>query len=139
MEYLGRIISPDRVSADPSKIEAVANCPEPRSVQDVRSFLGFCSYYRDFIPGFAQVASLIQALVVGKTKGVQLPPFVWPSAFRQLKELFANTPVLSYPNEDDPFILDTDASNNGISIGTVLSQVQDGKEVSLAFASNSLE
>ena len=140
VEYLGRIISPDGVSADPSKIEAVADWPEPRSVLEVRSFLGFCSYYRDFIPGFAGVASPIQELVVGKKKGVRLPPFVWPdaarSAFLKLKDLFANTPVLSYPNEEDPFILDTDASND--SIGAVLSQVRDGREVPLAFASNSL-
>ena len=136
----GRIISPEGVSADPSKIEAIATWPEPKSVQEVRSFLGFCSYYRDFIPNFARVASPIQGLVVGKTKGVRLPPFIWPDAarkaFYQLKELFATTPVLSYPNEDDPFILDTDASND--SIGAVLSQVHDGREVPLAFASNSL-
>ena len=52
------------------------------------------------------------------------------------KVLFTETPVLKYPNEKDMFILDNDASND--SIGAVLSQVQDGKEVPLAFASNSL-
>ena len=140
VEYLGRIVTPEGISADPGKIEAVMNWPVPRDSKEVRSFLGFCSYYRDFIPGFAGVAAPIQKLVVGKTKGVRLPPFVWPQeaaeAFEQVKALFAKTPVLSYPNEQDPFILDTDASND--SIGAVLSQVQDGKEVPLAFASNSM-
>ena len=68
------------------------------------------------------------------------PPFVWTEAaqeaFLRIKALFTETPVLKYPNENDMFILDTDASNN--SIGAVLSQVQDGREVPLAFASNSL-
>ena len=140
VEYLGRIISPDGIKADPTKIESVATWPTPRDVKEVRSFLGFCSYYRDFIPGFAKVATPIQRLVVGKKKGVRLPAFIWPeeadSAFARLKELFTSTPVLSYPNETDAFILDTDASND--SIGAVLSQVRDGREVPIAFASNSL-
>ena len=140
VEYLGRIISPEGVKADPTKVESVATWPTPRDVKEVRSFLGFCSYYRDFIPGFAKVAAPIQRLVIGKKKGVRLPAFIWPEeadkAFVRLKELFTITPVLSYPNEKDPFILDTDASND--SIGAVLSQVRDGKEVPIAFASNSL-
>ena len=83
----------------------------------------------------------VQELVVGKRKGMsKLQPFVWTEAaqkaFLRIKVLFTETPVLKYPNENDMFILDTDASND--SIGAVLSQVQDGKEVPLAFASNSL-
>ena len=141
VEYLGRIVSPEGISADPGKLEAVAGWATPTDVKEVRSFLGFCSYYRDFIPGFAEVSAPIQELVVGKRKGMsKLPPFVWTEAaqraFLRIKVLFTETPVLKYPNENDMFILDTDASND--SIGAVLSQVQDGKEVPLAFASNSL-
>ena len=141
VEYLGRIVSGSGISADPGKLEAVASWSTPRDAKEVRSFLGFCSYYRDFIPGFAEVSAPLQALVVGKRKGMSKPPpFVWTEAagiaFLKLKELFTITPVLSYPTEDDPFILDTDASND--SIGAVLSQIQNGKEVPLAFASNSL-
>ena len=109
-------------------------------MKEVRSFLGFCSYYREFIPGFAQISAPIQRLVVGKGKGTRAPPFDWTPeadvAFQEVKQLFARTPVLRYPNETDLFILDTDASND--SIGAVLSQVQNGVEVPLAFASNSL-
>jgi len=141
VEYLGRIVSGSGVSADPGKLEAVASWSTPENAKEVRSFLGFCSYYRDFIPGFAAVSAPLQALVVGKRKGMtKPPPFVWTTeagqAFLRLKELFTMTPVLSYPTEDEPFILDTDASND--SVGAVLSQVQNGKEVPLAFASNSL-
>ena len=140
VEYLGRIISPEGVSADPGKIEAVLDWPVPRDTKEVRSFLGFCSYYREFIPGFAQISAPIQRLVVGKGKGVRAPLFDWTqeadTAFLEVKQLFAKTPVLRYPNETDLFILDTDASSD--SIGAVLSQVQNGREVPLAFASNSL-
>ena len=80
VEYLGQIISPEGVSADPGKVETVLTWPMPQDMKEVRSFLGFCLYYRDFILGFALVAAPIQRLVVGKTKGakVRLPPFVWP-------------------------------------------------------------
>ena len=43
---------------------------------------------------------------------------------------------MAYPNNKDPFILDTDASDFGI--GAVLSQVQDGEEKVLAYASRAL-
>ena len=58
VEYLGHIVSGSGVSADPGKLEAVAEAP--RDVKEVRSFLGFCSYYRDFIPGFAEVSAPLQ-------------------------------------------------------------------------------
>ena len=57
-------------------------------------------------------------------------------SFRKIKNLFKETPVLRYPTRDGHFILDTDASNK--CIGAALSQVQDGEEVPIAFASNTM-
>ena len=100
---------------------------------EARSFLGFASYYRRFIPDFATIASPIHA-VTGKGY------FQWnekcESAFCLLKELLTSAPVLAYPMEDVDFILDTDASNSGI--GAVLSQIQDGLERPIAYASRVL-
>ena len=50
-----------------------------------------------------------------------------------LKTKLTETPVLAYPNQDDHFILDTDASNH--SIGAELLQVQDGIERLIGFGS----
>ena len=44
--------------------------------------------------------------------------------------------MLAYPTSEDPFILDTDASDQGV--GAVLSQVQDGEEKVVAYYSRSL-
>ena len=62
MVYLGRIISTDGVKADPEKLKTVATWETLRGPKDIRSFLGFCSYYRDFIPGFSAVSQPLQKL-----------------------------------------------------------------------------
>ena len=138
VEYLGRIVSGDGIKADPSKVLVVENWPLPTNLKEIRSFIGFCSYYRDFIPGFSYVATPLQALIVGdkKSKAKLDLSLEARNAFLELKRLFRETPVLHYPSPVGQFILDTDASNE--SIGAALSQVQNGKEVPLAFASNSL-
>ena len=57
-------------------------------------------------------------------------------AFNSLKTALTSTKVLAYPNAEDGFILDTDASNTGM--GAVLSQVQQGTERVIAYASKTL-
>ena len=57
-------------------------------------------------------------------------------AFQKLKHLLTVAPVLGYPTMEDPFVLDTDASLNGV--GAVLSQVQNGQERALSYYSHRL-
>ena len=127
-------LSANGVSTDPQKAEAIRSWPEPTSRTDVRSFLGLCSYYRRFVPSFADLAKpLHQLLEAGRQ-------FEWTaetdSAFNTLKEKLIQTPVLGYPLPQEPFILDTDASN--YATGAVLSQIQDGKERVIAYYSRSM-
>ena len=60
--YLGRIISTEGIKADPKKLDAVTDWDKPKGPKDIRSFLGFCSYYRDFIPGYSRVSQPMQRL-----------------------------------------------------------------------------
>ena len=114
----------------------------PQNAKDVRSFIGFCSYYRDFIPGFAELVGPLQDLIILKPKSSRgrYGAFSWSEeaekAFNALKLKFQETPVLKYPTAEGRFILDTDASNT--SIGAALSQMQEGVEVPISFASNTL-
>lgn len=63
VQYLGHVISSEGVSTDPGKIEAVSQWPLPTSVTELRSFLGFASYYRRFVEGFARLAAPLHRLV----------------------------------------------------------------------------
>lgn len=62
VEFLGHIISTSGVQTDPKKIECVKQWPTPTSVTEIRSFLGFCSYYRRFIPQYSNIAKPLYRL-----------------------------------------------------------------------------
>ena len=148
--YLGHIVSDKGIEAEPEKTEAVKNWPTPKSVKEVRKFLGFIGYYRRFIKGFASIARPLNDLLVGhptkKTKKSttvksKKAPFVWEQrqqqAFEELKDKLVQPPILGYADYNLPFRLHTDASGKGL--GAVLYQHQDGRDRVIAYASRSLK
>ena len=66
LEYLGHVVSSKGIETNPKKIAAIINWPQPRNITQVRSFLGFCNYYRKFIKGYAQVAKPLYQLLTGE-------------------------------------------------------------------------
>ena len=134
VEFLGHVVSEEGIKCDPNKVSAVLDWPVPTNVTEVRSFLGLASYYRKFIPDFSGKASPLTNLT---RKGQK---FEWDEgcerAFNQLKQDLVSAPILAYPQSEGLFILDTDASAH--SVGGVLSQVQDGTERVIAYASKTL-
>ena len=125
VEFLGHVISSAGVAADPRKIEAVKDYPTPVDVKSLRSFLGLASYYRRFIAGFSAVAGPLHALT---RKGM---PFTWSATcqgmFDKLKQLLTNAQVLVFHEFSQPFLLETDASGEGL--GAVLAQKQEDNSV----------
>lgn len=65
VKYLGHIVSSEGVSPDPAKIEAVTNWPQPTDLKTLRSFLGFCGYYRRFIANYASIVRPLTELTKG--------------------------------------------------------------------------
>ena len=134
VKYLGHIVSGQGIQCDPEKIAAVKEWPTPATVTQVRGFLGFASYYRKFIPHFSEIAFPLTNLTRKHAR------FEWSEdcqgAFETLKQQLITAPVLSYPAREGKYILDTDASD--FAIGAVLSQIQDGEERVIAYASRVL-
>jgi transposase InsO family protein len=133
IEYLGMIISYNKVAMDPIKVQGVVDWPIPKSKQDVQSFLGFCNFYRWFIKDFSKIARPMHGL----TGDV---PFIWniehQLAFENLQTAVTTTLVLIIPNRSDPFKLEMDASQ--FAIGAVLSQQVDDIWKPVAFLSKPL-
>ncbi len=136
VKFLGHVVSGKGVKCDPDKLNAVVHWPRCKTRTDVRAFLGFTGYYRKYVQNYAEIASPLTALT-SKNKVFEWTP-VCEESFKNLKEALIQPPVLSYPISDIDaiFVLDADASL--YSIGAVLSQVQDGKEKPLAYASRKL-
>jgi hypothetical protein len=131
---LGHIISQSGIRPDPVKIDVVTNYPRPRTVKQVRQFLGLSSWYRRFIRGYAQIAEPLNRLL---DKGGRL---AWTeacdAAFKKLKELVTSSPVMAAPDFSLPFVIQTDAS--AVGVGAVLLQEKDGKYVTIMYASRAL-
>ena len=137
------MVSEEGVSNDPDKIKSVTDWPQPTTVTEVRSFLGFVSYYRRFIPNFSKIAKplnkLLQNLEGTPSQKKKFKVYWGPEqqeAFETLQRLCTDSPILAYADFKAPFILHTDASGDGL--GAVLYQVQEGKQRVIAYASRSL-
>ncbi|GBM50685.1 Retrovirus-related Pol polyprotein from transposon opus [Araneus ventricosus] len=134
VSYLGHIISADGVKTDPEKTKTVVDWPRPETVHDLRSFLGLCTYYRRFVRNFSAKARPLHKLTEARSN------FNWTEecekSFNSLIQALTTSPVLTYPRTDKEFILDTDASNEGI--GAVLSQKIGNEECVIAYFSKSL-
>ena len=73
VSFLGHVISSGGISVDPTKIEAVSQWEAPKSVAEIRSFLGLAGYYRKFIEGFSKLSLPLTQLT---RKG---QAFIWTS------------------------------------------------------------
>ena len=134
VHYLGHVVSAKGIETDPGKVKCVSNWPIPTTSKELSSFLGLASYYRRFIKHFAHVAAPLHALI---HKG---KPWQWTTecteAFFELKKMLISAPVLTLPDFSKSFVLDTDASGEGL--GAVLSQTINGMEHVIAYASTTL-
>ena len=61
--FLGVIIGPNKIKIEKEKVNRVLDWPEPKSIKDIRKFLGLANYYRRFIKDFARVASPMNMLM----------------------------------------------------------------------------
>ena len=108
----------DGVKVNPAKIAAVQDWKTPEIVHEVRSFVGLATYFRKSILLFCRMAAPLTNLT---KKDI---PFSWnktcQKAFEQIKHALMHAPVLALPDFFLPFVVECDASIEGI--GAVLMQ-----------------
>ncbi|XP_070664585.1 uncharacterized protein [Malus domestica] len=116
--FLGHVVSAQGIQVDPQKITAVENWEQPRTITEVRSFLGLAGYYRRFVQDFSMIALPLTKLTRKDVK------FDWDEnceqSFQQLKYCLTHAPVLVLPDDSGNFEIYSDASLNGL--GCVLMQ-----------------
>jgi hypothetical protein len=134
VEFLGHRVGQDGVRMMEDKVQAVREWPTPRSVRDVRAFLGTAGYYRKFIRDFSAIAAPLSELTKDSVKFEWAAPH--QAAFAQLKTAIAQGPVLILPNPSLPFVVHTDAS--GFAVGAVLQQDQGNGLQPIAFLSKKM-
>ncbi|SGY95245.1 BQ5605_C036g11481 [Microbotryum silenes-dioicae] len=128
-DFLGHVISRNGIAADQSKVERIVGWPRPRTVTELRGFLGLVQYLRKFINGLAQHTKPLAGLT-SKNANVRL---MWGAEqerhFNAIKAIVTSLPCLKpidHTDSADPLWVMTDASNVGI--GAVLLQGQDWRK-----------
>jgi hypothetical protein len=132
--FLGHVVSDEGTKPDPGKVDAVVHFPVPKTVTNIRSFLGLIGYYQNYVRGYSRLAAPLFELT---KKDVA---FVWNSdchqAYEALNKTLVATPVLVRPDFRKPFCLDVDWSLKGV--GAILFQKEGKLEWVVAYASKGL-
>jgi hypothetical protein len=120
VHYLGYIIDQHAVHVDLSKIQFISDWPMPTTLTEISRFLGLANFYHRFVLGFAHIAwALIQI-----TRSGGKAKFAWGQSqqqvFDDLKQHLCSTPILSLPYLQQPFEIETNASD--YVVGTILTQ-----------------
>ena len=131
VRFLTHMVLASGVSVDPEKVEAVMSWERPKSVFEIRSFLGLAWYYRRFIEDFSRLATPMTRLTRKEVK------FKWndlcEKAFLELKRRLTSAPIIIVPERGQRYTVYCDASKVGL--GCVL--MQSGRVV--AYGSRQLK
>ena len=134
VQFIGLTISQKGIRMNEDRIKAVKELLPPRSVKETQQVMGFLSYNRKFVEGFATLAKPIYSLIDKNTK------FRWTDdcqrSFDEIKHRISEGIILTIPDIEDPnqsYTVTVDASLDGY--GAELTQVQDGETKTIAFFS----
>ena len=134
VRFLGHIINKSGIHPDPEKLEAIQKMPTPKSVSDVRRFLGMANQLGKFLPSLAEISKPLRDLSKNNM-------WIWGNAqieaFQVVKKALSSSPILAFYSPDRETVVAADALSFGV--GGVLSQKQlDGSWKPIAFALRAL-
>jgi len=124
IEYLGLVISENKVEMNPVKVAGVHDWPIPENQTDIQAFIGFVNFYRRFIWDFSTIARPLFNLTRSDKA------WNWDAkeqeAFECLKMAVTTAPVLVSPQDSEPFCIEADSSD--FASEAILSQQLPGEE-----------
>lgn len=134
IDYLGFRIENRSIQAITANISKITSFSQPKTAKQLKRFLGLCSFYRQLVPAFAEIASPLFKLTSKNSK------FIWDDchqeAFQILQKIFFNKPFVKLPDWSKDFYLNSDASKQAVS--AVLCQKYDDQLHPVAYYSKSL-
>ena len=134
IKYLGFEVNEKGIQIDDDKIQPILEFPIPKNINQFQRLIGIASWYRRFIPHFAEIIEPLNRLLKKNKKwekGIDQK-----EAFEKIKELLTSAPILTCPDSSQPFQLETDTSDTGL--GAVLTQAISGIDHVIAYASRNL-
>ena len=132
---LGHIISNRGIEVDKAKIEVIENLQPPRTVREIRSFLGHAGFYRRFIKDFSKISKPLTELLMKDAEFIFNEKCL--EAFQSLKKALITAPIMKTPDWSEPFEIMCDASD--YAVGAVLGQRKDKKLHVIYYASRTLD
>ena len=143
VEFCGHRLRDGQRYPAPGKLTSIQKWELPRTLTQLRGFLGLCNYYEEYVPDYGQLAwRLMEKLKVRgpEAKAGSNLPLHWSpediQAFEDLKRALASQLALFQVVPDQPFQIRTDASSK--AIGAVLKQERENKWVPVCFFSRKL-
>jgi hypothetical protein len=122
VEYLGFLVSSKGIKPNPTLVDCIKKFPRPTIVKELQSFLGLANYYRTFIDGYAKITWPLSSKTGATGSTILNFDNNMIQAFEKLKEMLCSTPVLIIPDPTGTFEVTTDASEDAMAVGAVLSQ-----------------
>ncbi|UYV60281.1 K02A2.6-like [Cordylochernes scorpioides] len=134
IKFLGHQIGPNGIQVDPKRKRAILEFPKPRSVKELKQFLGMVNFSARFVPNLAEISHPINKLLSKKEE------WIWGDdqdrAFDQIKKNLTSAPGLALYDPSLPIRVSADASSFGL--GAVIWQTKDGLRQVIAYASRTL-
>ena len=142
--FAGHAVGNGQRKPIPGKVAAIEHWEKPKTVSELRAYLGFCNYDSGYIKMYPEYAAPMMTMLKGnreETKKGSKKALVWNEesdrAFEWMKQALLSAVGLHLVDPDRGFVLRTDASD--YAVGAVLEQVlDDGRRVPVAFWSRVL-
>ena len=145
--YLGFKLTPDGYAPNETKVEAITSVKPPRTLKEIRTFLGMTNFFRNSIKNYARISQHLSRLTCRDSGWARGPlPKRALEAFKELQRRLCTAPILAYPKQGLTYHLYVDASLGTVEdtterggLGAMLCQDQDGVRRVIAYASRGLE